>query len=73
MLNASDLQKYTAREVARLADVDVYAVRSEGERRQSVAEKKLARLTKQIEAAKREMAESHMIINAAHREMDRAA
>jgi hypothetical protein len=72
-LNASDLQKMTAREVANLADLDFYAVREEGFRRQSLAEKKLAKLAKQIEAAKREMAEAAIIINAALNEQARAA
>lgn len=73
MLNAKDLQTYTARQVASLADVDVYAVRAEGERRQTAAEKKIARLMKQMEAAKKELAEGAMILKAAFDEMDRAA
>lgn len=72
-LNATDLQKMTAYEVAGLADLDSYAVRDEGFRRQSAAEKKLARLQKQIEAAKREMADAGKIIEAAFRELERAA
>jgi hypothetical protein len=73
MLNAADLQTYTAEQVASLADVDVYAVRAEGERRQASAEKKLARLMKQIEAAKKEMADGETILRAAFAEMKRAA
>jgi hypothetical protein len=73
MLNATDLQTYTAREVASLADVDVYAVRAEGERRQTAAEKKLARLQKQIAKAQAEMKEAGMILEAAFNEMRRAA
>ena len=38
MLNARDLQTYTAAQVASLADVDVYSVRDEGARRQAAAE-----------------------------------
>jgi len=72
-LNPTDLQKMTALEVANLADIDVFAVRDEGFRRQTVAEKKLAKLTKQIEAAKREMAEAANIISAAFAEQARAA
>jgi hypothetical protein len=73
MLNASDLAKYTAAQVANLADVDFYAVRDEGFRRQTAAEKKIARLQKQLAAAQRELAESHEIINAAFAEQRRAA
>jgi hypothetical protein len=73
MLNPADLQKYTAAEVASLADVDVYSVRDEGFRRQAAAEKKLARLAQQMEAARREMAEAGLIIEAAFREQQRAA
>jgi hypothetical protein len=73
MLNANDLQTYTAQQVASLVDIDVWAVRDEGFRRQTAAEKKMARLVRQMEAAKREMAESHIIIEAAFSEMNRAA
>lgn len=72
-LNATDLQTYTAAQVANLADVDFYAVRNEGFRRQTAAEKKLAKLRKQIEAAEREMKEAGMIIEAAFNEQQRAA
>ena len=73
MLNPTDLAKYTATEVANLADVDFYAVRNEGFRRQSAAEKKIAKLQKQIAAAQREMAEAALIIEAAFAEQRRAA
>jgi len=69
MLNSADLQTYTAEQVASLADVDVHAVRDEGFRRQAAAEKKIARLKKQLEAARLEMAESHIIIQAAFLQM----
>jgi hypothetical protein len=69
MLSAADLAAYTAQQVASLADVDVYAVRAEGERRQNAAEKKIASLMKQLEAARRMMADGEVILNAAHREM----
>ena len=72
MLNATDLQAYTAFQVASLVDVDVYAVRAEGQRRQDAAAKKLARLAKQIEAAKREMAAGEIILKAAFAELARA-
>jgi hypothetical protein len=72
-LNPADLATYTAKEVASLADVDVFAVRAEGFRRQTAAEKKIARARKMLEQGQREMAESHLIIEAAFREMDRAA
>ena len=69
MLNAADLATYTASQVASLADVDVYAVRAEGERRQNAAEKKIASLMKQLARAQAMMAEGEVILNAAHREM----
>jgi len=72
-LNAADLQKMTASEVASLADLDFYAVRDEGFRRQALAEAKLAKLRKQIANAEREMAEAGVIINAALAEQRRAA
>jgi hypothetical protein len=72
-LSATDLQTYSAAQVASLVDVDFYAVRDEGFRRQSAAEKKLARLQKQIAAAQREMIEAEMIINAALDEQRKAA
>jgi hypothetical protein len=65
MLNATDLPKMSATEVANLADIDFHAVRDEGFRRQSDAEKKIARLQKQIAKAQREMAEAAIIINSA--------
>ena len=78
MLNAKDLQTYTARQVASLVDVDVYAVRAEGERRQNAAEKKLAKLAKklaklakQIEAAKKEMEDGAFILKAAFAEIEK--
>lgn len=72
-LNTSDLKTYTTQQVASLIDVDVYAVRAEGERRQAAAMLKIARLKKQLEAAQRELAESHSIIRAAYAEIERAA
>lgn len=72
-LNPTDLQKMSAYEVAGLADLDAYAVRDEGFRRQAAAEKKLARLQRQIEAAKREMGDAGKIIEAAFLELGRAA
>jgi hypothetical protein len=65
-LNAADLKNYSANEVASLADLDKWAVRDEGIRRQELAEKKLAKLRKQIAAAELEMADAHRIINAAN-------
>jgi protein-disulfide isomerase len=72
-LNAADLAKMTAREVADLADVDFYAVRDKGFRRQNAAEKKIAKLQKQLAAAKAKMTEAGVIIEAAFREQSRAA
>lgn len=64
-LNANDLMKMKATEVADLADVDFYAVRDEGFRRQTAAEAKIAKLQKQIAKAQAEMAEAALIITAA--------
>lgn len=72
-LNPTDLQKMKATEVANLADLDFYAVRDEGFRRQSLAEAKIARLQKQIAKAQAEMTEAAQIINAAMNEQNRAA
>ncbi len=72
-LNANDLQKMSAAEVAGLADLDFYAVRDEGFRRQAVAEAKLAKLRKQITNAEREISEAANIINTALLEQRRAA
>jgi hypothetical protein len=72
-LNAADLQKMTASEVASLADLDFYAVRDEGFRRQAAAEAKLAKIRKQLANAEREMAEAGAIITAALSEQRRAA
>ncbi len=72
-LNPDDLQKMTAREVAALADVDHYAVRDEGFRRQAVAETKLARLQKQITKAHAEMMDAGKIIGCAFSEQRRKA
>jgi|GEM_PF-2390649 hypothetical protein len=72
-LNPADLATYTAKQVASLVDVDVFAVRDEGFRRQTAAEKKIAKLRKQLEAAQREMAEAHLIIEAAFRQQAREA
>ena len=73
MLDAKDLATYTAAQVASLADVDAYAVRDEGFRRQTAAEKKIARLTKQLADAHREMQISQGIICAALNQLDREA
>ena len=70
-LNASDLTKWTASEVANSADIDPHAVRDEGYRRHDAATKKLAKLLRQVEAAKREMELAEVIIRAAHVEMAR--
>lgn len=72
-LNPADLAKMTAFEVADLADLDHHAVRDEGFRRQAIAEKKLAKLQKQMEAASKEMAEAGRIIQAAIKESAKAA
>jgi hypothetical protein len=72
-LNANDLMKMKATEVADLADVDFYAVRDEGFRRQTAAEAKLARLLKQVAKAQAEMAEAGSIITAALRQQQAEA
>ena len=71
-LNPTDLQKMTANEVANLSDLDFYAVRDEGFRRQDIAEAKVARLQKQIAKARAEMAEAAVIITAALREQSQS-
>jgi hypothetical protein len=65
-LNSADLKNYSANEVASLADLDKWAVRDEGFRRQELAEKKLAKLRKQLAGAELEMADAHFIIKAAN-------
>lgn len=65
-LDPTELKTYSAAEVANLADMDKYAVRDEGHRRQEIAEKKLAKLRKQIEAAQKELAEAQLIMTAAN-------
>jgi predicted metal-dependent hydrolase len=72
-LSATDLAKMTAREVADLADLDFHAVRDEGFRRQALAEKKLAKAKKALEAAQNEMKAAEAIILAAFAEQRRAA
>lgn len=73
MLNPADLAAYTAQQVANLVDVDAYAVRDEGFRRQEAAMKKISRLKKQMAKAQKELAESGRIIEAALAEQKRAA
>ena len=63
-LDPTDLKKYSAIEVASLVDVDAYAVRDEGARRQDAADKKIEKLKKQLEQAQKELADSHIILNA---------
>lgn len=72
-MTSQELAKMTAYEVANLADLDFYAVRDEGFRRQAAAEKKLDRLQKQIAKAQAEMAEATSIIEAAFVEQRKAA
>lgn len=67
-LNPADLAKYSAAEVANLADLDMHAVRNEGERRQEAAMKKLASLKRQIVKAEAELAGAAIIILAAQKE-----
>lgn len=68
-LNPADLAKMTATEVANLADLDAYAVRAEGFRRQDAAEKKIAKLQAQLAKAQAEMRSAGMIIEAAFKEL----
>lgn len=70
-LNPSDLQKMTASEVADLADLDFYAVRDEGFRRQALAEKKLVKLERQLAAVRRQMNDAAVIIQSALSEQQR--
>lgn len=64
-INAADLQTYTAEQVASLVDVDAYACRDEGFRRQTAAEKKMARACKMMDRAQAELVASRNIITAA--------
>ncbi len=64
-LNPVELAKYSAQEVASLADVDIHAVRDEGFRRHAVAVKKLASLQRQMAKVQAELAAAEMIVNAA--------
>ena len=72
-LNPADLALYTAAQVASLADVDVYAVRAEGERRQNQAEKKIASLMKQLAKARELMEEGETILDAEFAQMMKEA
>jgi cell division protein FtsB len=64
-LDATDLATYSAIQVASLADVDRWAVRDEGFRRQAKAEKMLARAEKLRKEAEKLMKEAQMVIAAA--------
>lgn len=68
-LNPADLALYSASQVASLADVDAYAVRAEGERRQNEAEKQIASLLKRLAKARAQMADGEMILNAAFQQL----
>jgi hypothetical protein len=70
-LSSQDLAKYSATEVASLADVDVYAVRAEGERRQAAAQKRIASLCKQIAKEEANLTGSHIIMKAAFAELSK--
>jgi hypothetical protein len=72
-LNAADLQTYSYQQVAGLADVDFYAVRDEGYRRQRAAEKAFARAQKALAKAQEDMQEAGVIIQAALNEQRRSA
>lgn len=70
-LSAKDLATYTASQVASLADVDAYAVRDEGFRRQAAAEKKLAKALKAADEARQALTQSGTIIKAALAELSK--
>ena len=72
-MTSTEIQKLNAYECIGMADLDAHLVRDEGFRRQTVAEKKLARLMKQVAAAKKEMAEAGMIAAAGMAELAKAA
>jgi len=67
-LNPADLVKYSAKEVASLADLDMHAVRDEGFRRHAAAVKKLASLQRQMAKAQADLAAAEMIVAAADKE-----
>jgi hypothetical protein len=67
-LNPADLAKYTASEVANLADIDMHAVRDEGHRRHAAAVKKMASLQRQMAKAQADLAAAEMIVAAADAE-----
>ena len=72
-LDPTELAKYSAAEVASLADLDWHTVRNEGYRRSDIAEKKIARLQRRLIQARAEMADAEIIVIAAHAASDASA
>lgn len=64
-LSPEDLRKYAWHEVANLADIDRWAVRDEGERRQAAAEKRIESLKRQMAKAEQQRKDAREIILAA--------
>ena len=71
-MTAAELTTFTARELASVVDLDVYAVRAEAERRQIAAEKAMAKAQKAMDKARAALAEAVMVGEAVFAEMARA-
>lgn len=64
-----DLTTYSAFEVASLVDIDVYAVRAEGNRRAKAAAKVVDKLSKQLDKARADLMDANLILDAVWREL----
>lgn len=71
MINPNDAKKYTTYELCNLVDIDPITIRKEGERRQSVAMKKIEKLKKQLASAQEELENSQLIIIAIRNELNK--
>jgi hypothetical protein len=71
-MTSSEMQTLTAYECIGMADLEPHMVRDEGFRRQEIAMRKLAKLQKQVDAAKKTLAEAGMIAAAGMAEMAKA-
>jgi hypothetical protein len=72
-MTSTEMQSLTTYECIGMADLEPHMVRDEGFRRQEIAMKKLAKLQKQVEAAKKALAEAGMIAAAGMAEIAKAA
>lgn len=59
-----DLTTYSAFEAASLVDIDVYAVRAEGNRRAKAAAKEIDKLSKQLDKARADLMDANLILDA---------